>query len=602
MAEIEVIFKRTCNYWIDAGIVGFYDTLNKPALNSETIGEWSKTIKSYSGIDTQLESDQLIIRGEERQIDLALSNTMDRIRTTLYDISTEKQINNMEGVYYNEKEGIVHFPMVKPLTTAQLVLESPRYTEKDESTNLPKDILERLKNANGGIRGKKSKYQRRKNSCFPFFFFDQETRYSDRDNNQKLTGKTCVGCGNLIANHNKNQAKEWFSGESKNFMPFVEGREANRVFHSYHQVSNKCWKCGFVALFSPLLLFFRRSSNDTYYALPYVPGNISATYKLYRSLSGKRGLARALGADLSDKNYESSFSTMPRGIPAFALSFYYDLFERLLPKAARKLLQTSQSIGLIDNRGSVFQTALFLKRDSGQKSFIIRESTIDRSAYFIKLFTYLKIHLDDAENGQLLSGLRSLVRRATGNGNQLQRLSVMRASQALTEGRHVHRFLLPILSSDLKEGMARPYDVYQITMLFQKYDQWLFKKEDEAMGTMVEQARNSGWHLSQEFWRRSDWDEEERKHLIKRYYYSIERAPSPVKFLEQVRHAFKKIEKETPKEMIFHKENGSEDIRKFEIYRVYFLAGMLNGLINKEKPSQPNTPDKNNEEAGLNNE
>jgi len=584
MAETEIIFKRTCNYWIDAGIVGFYDTLNKPVSNSETIGEWPKTIKSHSGIKTILAPDQLIIRGEERQIDLVLFYALDRIRTTLYDISTEKQINNMEGVYYNEKEGIVHFPMVKPLTTAQLVLESPRYTEKDESTNLPKDILERLKNAKGGIRGKKSKYQKRKNSCFPFFFFDQETTYFDRVNNQKLTDKTCVGCGNLIVNHNKNQAKKWFSGESKNFMPFVEGREANRTFHSYHQESHKCWKCGFVVLFSPLLLFFRRSGNDTYYVLPYIPGNLEATHKLYRSLSGKRGLARALGADLTDKNYESSFSTMPKGIPAFTLSFYYDLFERLLPKTTGKLLQPSQDIGLIDNRGAIFQTAFFLKRDSRQKSFIIRETTIDRSAYFIKLFTHLKIHLDDEGNGQLLSGLGSLLKRATGNGNQFQRLSVLRVSQALTEGRHVYRFLLPILSSDLKEDMVRPYDAYQITILFQKYDQWLFKKEDESMGNMVEQAKNEGWYLSQEFWRRSDWDDEEKKHLIKRYYYSIERAPSPVKFLEQVRHAYKKVEKEIPKEMIFHKD-GSEDIRKFEIYRVYFLAGMLNGWISKKKAS-----------------
>jgi len=600
MAETEIVFKRTCNYWIDAGIVGFYDTLNKPVPTSETIGEWSKTIKSYSGIDPHLDSDQLIIKGEERQIDLALSYALERIRTTLYDVSTEKQINNMEGVYYNEKEGIVQFPMVKPLTTAQLVLKSPRYTEKDESINLPENILKRLKNAKGGIRGKK--YQKRKNSCFPFFFFDQEITYFDRDNNQKSTNKTCVGCWELIANHNKNQAKKWFSGESKNFMPFVEGSEANRVFHSYHQVSNKCWKCGFVALFSPLLLFFRRSGNDTYYTLPYIPGNLSATHKLYRSLSGKRGLARVVGADHTSINYESYFKRMPRGIPSFTLTFYFDLFERLLPKTTGKLLQASQDIGLIDNRGTVFQTALFLKRDSGQKSFILRETTIDRSAYFIKLFTHLKIHLDDEGNGQLLSGLRSLVERATGDRSQLQRLSVIRASQALTEGRHVYRFLLPILSSDLKENTAQPYDAYQITGLFQKYDQWLFKKEDESMGNVIEQAKNSGWYLSQEFWGKKEWKDEEKENLIKRYYYSIERAPSPVKFLEQVRHTYKKVEKEIPKEMIFHKEDGSEDIRKFEIYRVYFLAGMLNGWINKRKSSQSTESEDNIEEEVSNNE
>lgn len=599
MAETEIVFKRTCNYWIDAGIVGFYDTLNKPVPNPEAIGEWSKTIKSYSGINTYLAADQLIIKGEERQIDFALSYALEQIRTTLYDVSTEKQINNMEGVYYNEKEGIVHFPMVDPLATAQLVLKSPRYTEKEESSNLPKDIFEQLKNTKGGIRGKKHKYQKRRNSCFPFFLFNQERPYLDSDN-QKLTDKTCVSCRNPIVNHNKNQAKEWFSGESKNFMPFVEGREANRTFHSYHQGSHKCWECGFVALFSPLLLFFRHSGNDTYYALPHIPGNLLAAHQLYRSLSGKRGLARVVGADHTSINYESYFKILPRGIPAFTLSFYYDLCERLLPKTAGKLLQASQNIGLIDDRGAVFQTALFLKRASGQKSFIIRETTIDRSAYFIKLFTYLKKHLDDEGNGKLFTGLHSLVKCATGNGNHLQRLSAIRASQAMTEGQHVYRFLLPILSSNLKENTAQSCIAYQITDLLQKYDQWLFRKENESMANMVEQAKKSGGYLSQEFWKRSDWDEEEKKILIKRYYYSIERSPSPVKFLEQVRHAYKKVEKEIPKEMIFHKEEGGEDIKYFEVYRVYFLAGMLNGLLKRASttPEQAQT----NEEEDTNND
>ena len=596
----EIIFERTCNYWIDAGIVGLYDTLNKPIPVSDEIGGWPEIIKKKSGVSTYLSPEHLKIEGEQTNIDIALSYALERIRTTLYDVSTEKQINNMGGVYYNEEEGIVHFPMVKPLTSAEIVLESPRYTDKGNSGDLSRDVFEKLKNIKGALRGKNSKYQKRTNSCLPFFLFNQEITYFD-NGKEKLTGKYCVSCGRSLINYNHNKAKEWFSGESKNFMPFVEGHEANRSFHSFHQDSYKCWQCGFVALFSPLLIFFRRLENDTYYVLPHIPGNLSATNKLYRSLSGKRGLARALGADLTDKNYETSFSVMPRGIPTFTLSFYYDLWDRLLPKSAGKLLQSSQNIGLIDKRGAVFQTALFLKRDSGQKSFIMRETTIDRSAYFIKLFAYLKQQMDDAGNGNLSSGLHLLVKRAIGKGNQLQRLSVIRAAQALTEGRHVYRFLPSILLSDLKEDTARPYDVYQITSLFQKYDQWLFKKEDEAMANIVEQAKNSGWYLSQDFWKRQDWDEEEKKNLIKRYYYSVERSPSPTKFLEQVRHAYNKVGKEIPKEMVFHKEDGGEDIKKFEVYRVYFLAGMLNGFLNKGKDMKA-VIENNKVEEGSNNE
>ncbi len=340
--------------------------------------------------------------------------------------------------------------------------------------------------------------------------------------------------------------------------------------------------------------------GDTYYALPYVPGNLQATYKLYRNLSGRRGLARVLGADHKNINYESFFPSVPKGISSFSLSFYFDLFEKLLPKNIGGLLQSSKTIGLVDDYGSVFQTALFLKRDSGQKSFIINETAIDKSAYFIKLFAYLKNEFNLIKGGDFLSGMRSFIERADSKSNYLQKTSVLRASYAITEGQHIYRFLLPLLSSDLKKDDADSYGAFQITLLFQKYDQWLFQKENVDMANIVEQAKNSGWHLSQGFWAKRDWDDGEKENLLKRYYYSIERSPSPIDFLEQVRHAYKRVGKEIPKEMIFHKEDGTEDIKIFEVYRVYFLTGMLNGLISSQKKNAMNPANGSNKEAVTN--
>lgn len=562
----EIIFERTCNYWIDAGIVGLYDTLNKPVPDSATIGKWPETIKKRSNISIDLKPERLRIEGEEKHIDLALSYALERIRTSLYDISTEKQIS------FPEKDGRVK----KMSTLAGDVIASGKQADY---TYFRKEIIKTIGEKDIFLPLKEGK-SKKTNTCV--FCFSP--------NDHKLVLK---------------EATDVFTGQTSRSSPFVEGDSSNRCFHSYHEGSQKCWKCGYVTFFAPLLLFYRRiiidrDKKDTYYILPFIPGNLVATYALHRSLSGKRGLARALGADLTDKNYETSFSIMPRGIPAFTLSFYYDLWDRLLPKSAGKLLQSSQNIGLIDERGAVFQTALFLKRDSGQKSFIMREITIDRSAYFIKLFAYLKQQMDDAGNGKLSSGLHLLVKRAIGKGNQLQRLSVIRAAQALTEGRNVYRFLLSILLSDLKEDTAQPYDVYQITNLFQKYDQWLFKKEDEAMANMIEQARTDGWLLSRAFWNNLAGDKEEKKSLLRRYYYGIERSPSPVKFLEQVRHAYKKVEEKMPKDMLFHNEDGNENIKKFEVYRVYFLAGMLNGLWNKGKEVKAVIENNNVEEVSTN--
>ena len=300
---------------------------------------------------------------------------------------------------------------------------------------------------------------------------------------------------------------------------------------------------------------------------------------------------------------------MPAGMPLFTLSFYYDLYSRLLPQNTKNLLQASENLGLIDERGAVFQTSLLLKRDTvggGGKSFILRETTIDRSAYFIKLFTHLS---KNREKKQLINALQALMKRAIkpkkGEYNPyikdphlLQNFSVLRACQAMVEGRYVFRFLLPILSRGLEEPQNdnERYKQRQaisenelLCSLFQVYDQWLFRKEDKIMANMVEQANNAGYHLSQNLWKLGGIDENEKQNLIKRYYYAIERAPSPVKFLEQARHAYHKAGEGIPREMVFHDANGKDDVKKFEVYRIYFLAGMLNGML-KTQASATGTP------------
>jgi len=540
---IELVFKRTCNYWIDSGIVGLYDTLQKPVLGGNNgLGNWEETIKCHSKIRCHLSSHALTLKGEEKQIDQALSYALEWVRLTLYDVSTEKQIANPE------RDG-----RIKQMSTlAGKVVASGKQAKY---TYFRQEIIKNI--------GKKNIFLPLKQG---------ETK--------KLT--TCVFCGQEANTKLAlSEANEVFVGQTLKSSPFVEGDSSNRCFHSNHKGSVKCWRCGFVTFFSPLLLFYRRRGTDTYYILPYVPGNLKATHLLYRSLSGKRGLARVLGSDHTSINYESAFKTMPLGMPLFTLSFYYDLYSRLLPQNTKNLLQASEGLGLIDERGAVFQTSLFLKRDTtggGRKSFILRETTIDRSAYFIKLFLHLKRNMDAGKRGgKLFESLQVFFRRASETAPQLQRLSVLRAAFALTEGKHVYRYLLSILSVGLKGSNS--YEVYQISMLFQVYDQWLFRKEDKIMANMVEQANNAGYYLSQNLWRLGGMDENEKQNLIKRYYYAIERAPSPVKFLEQARHAYHKAGEGIPIEMVFHDENGKDDIKKFEVYRVYFLAGMLNGML-----------------------
>ena len=70
MAETELVFNRTCNYWIDAGIVGLYDTLNKPVPDSEEIGAWPETIKCHTGVDVPpLGPDKLVIKGSGEDLE-----------------------------------------------------------------------------------------------------------------------------------------------------------------------------------------------------------------------------------------------------------------------------------------------------------------------------------------------------------------------------------------------------------------------------------------------------------------------------------------------------------------------------------------------------
>ena len=517
----KLIFERTCNYWIDSGIVGLYDTLQKPVpRDNGGLGRWEETIKGHSKIKAELFPDVLRLEGEEKQLDRALSYALEWVRLTLYDVSTEKQIANPE------RDG-----RIKQMSTlAGKVVASGKQAKY---TYFRQEIVKNI--------GKKN------------IFLPLEQRET-----KKLA--TCVFCGQEANTKLAlSEANEVFIGQTLKSSPFIEGDSSNRCFHSNHKGSVKCWRCGFATFFSPLLLFYRRRGTDTYYILPYVPGNLRATHLLYRTLSGKRGLARVLGSDHTTVNYESAFKIMPAGMPLFTLSFYYDLYSRLLPQNTKNLLQASENLGLIDERGAVFQTSLLLKRDTvggGGKSFILRETTIDRSAYFIKLFTHLS---KNREKKQLINALQALMKRAIkpkkGEYNPyikdphlLQNFSVLRACQAMVEGRYVFRFLLPILSRGLEEPQNdnERYKQRQaisenelLCSLFQVYDQWLFRKEDKIMANMVEQANKAGEGI--------------------------------------------------PREMVFHDANGKDDVKKFEVYRIYFLAGMLNGML-KTQASATGTP------------
>jgi hypothetical protein len=543
---VDLFFERTCNYWIDAGIVGFYDTLNKPLPSSDNIGEWQDTIKKHTGITTDLQADRLILSGNEHQINLALSYALESVRTTLYDVSSENQINTPE------LDG-----RIKQMSTpAGEVVASGKQAEY---TYFRKEIIQNIG---------------RKEIFWPL--------------KKKMTKnpKSCTFCGNLISmEFPLKEANEIFVGDTKKSTPFIEGESSNRCFHSLHSGSEKCWQCGYLTFFAPLLLFYRKQSggDDTYYALPHIPGNLNRSYQLYRNLSGKRGLALVTGTDHTSINYESNFAIVPKGIPCFILIFYFDLFQRLMPKNVNRLRSATESMGLVDSQGQIFQIAVFLKRDSGQKSFILRETTVDKSAYFIKLFSFLTKQFVEPSSEKLKIGLASLIKRASSNEDHRQRISVIRACQALTEGKHIYRFLLPIIVSSLKEEQAPAHEIGMIIRLFLKYDQWLFRAEENEMSKMVENAKNAGWHLSETFWNLSGMEADEKKNLIKRYYYNIERSASPVKFLEHARLAHMRAGKEIPKEMDFHNDDGTENIKKFEAYRVYFLAGMLNGFLKKNK-------------------
>ncbi len=201
MDDTELIFERTCNYWIDAGIVGFYDTLNKPVLISDSIGDWSQTIKKYSGIKATLYPDKLIIEGNEKQIDLALSYALEKVRTTLYDVSSEDQIANPV------EDGRVK----KQSTLAGEVVASGKGKQASGNTYFREEINEEI--------GKKN------------IFLPLKPK--------KRPTSNCIFCGQLIDTglFLGKKANDVFMGDTSKSSPFVEGESSNKCFHSSHKVS-----------------------------------------------------------------------------------------------------------------------------------------------------------------------------------------------------------------------------------------------------------------------------------------------------------------------------------------------------------------------------
>ena len=137
--QIEVVFQRTGNSWIDAGIIGLFRVLEGlPSYVKSDVPRANKKIAGDMIPDAGviLKADRLIISGNESSIREVLDIAYQRLLDCYYNLSTEKQIAETKAYnfYFDSKtEKFIQFPKRKSWGTAALLFGkalSPQYKER----------------------------------------------------------------------------------------------------------------------------------------------------------------------------------------------------------------------------------------------------------------------------------------------------------------------------------------------------------------------------------------------------------------------------------------------------------------------------------------
>lgn len=259
---IEVNFPKLNHFWMDSGLLGLYEIAKKEHPEDQNI-------------EIELKDDGISFKGTESNLDSFFHKTYESLLSEYYNISTEKQIEENTGFYYDSiDDKFVRYPKVKSRGIAGVIFnKAPRKTKK-QVKYVTKEFIE---------SGKKVKRKVLPDECAHL-----QDRFDEFLSNNKLK----IGSSNLLIDgRNAIQPKVeikvkpgkvkgncFMCGEESHSLseiggtvyPMISGSSGALSFNSIAGKPEKvCWKCNFIGKFVPVNGFYSMNGGANHIYFPY---------------------------------------------------------------------------------------------------------------------------------------------------------------------------------------------------------------------------------------------------------------------------------------------------------------------------------------------
>ncbi|HPD85776.1 MAG TPA: hypothetical protein PLS06_00515 [Proteiniphilum sp.] len=305
-AANEIRFPKIGHFWIDSGLIGFYELASR------------NDAERYS-VRLDLDEKGVTVHGDIKNIEKFLQSLYLILLDKYYNTSTEKQIQEKAGFYYDSKEDkFVRFPKAKPMGIAGLIFnKAPRPTADKipfvqkgilppEYSHLQERFNEFLTTNNLKIGGTS-------------LLLDGPNAYQPKVKISPKEGTpkgVCFLCGN--PSHTLTEI-------GSTIYPMISGSSGALTFHSgCADPAKVCWKCDYIAKFVPVTGFYVTTRGSTHMYFPYSV-NLQKVHEVFGSFESMKTrdpyYLRNFNSDLGgyfNKPYEQFFS------------FLYSVYSRIL--------------------------------------------------------------------------------------------------------------------------------------------------------------------------------------------------------------------------------------------------------------------------------
>lgn len=314
-AEQEIHFPKLHHFWMDAGLIGFYELTKQ-----EHPEQWD--------VSLLLDDAGVTLRGTEGNLQSLLKHAYTVLLNRYYDTSSEGQRADNAGFYYDTaQDAFIRFPKVKPRGIAALIFDkAPRptkgavkYADKKRGL-LPPELAHLQERFNAFLQENSLKIE------MSNLLIDGPNAHQPHvlvlDRKVLIPPKKAKSKGNCFICGQEGHA---LTEVGSTVFPLITGKDGVLSFNSTCSNPAKvCWKCDYIGKFVPVSGFYATSDGICHMYFPY-SSSLEKMHEVFRPLEAIKA---------ADPNYFRNFNQDLGGYfqkpYEMLLSFLYSVYRRAL--------------------------------------------------------------------------------------------------------------------------------------------------------------------------------------------------------------------------------------------------------------------------------